>query len=195
MLHMSIQCQTCRETPQEYDRKVITMTKGTIFIAGIFLACVIAAGIPAAAAADTPVKPVNAADPARATDAVPTVTPTPRYTPIVDWLEVNQQTAQAEHDQMSQIMNPLVNATADKNADNKTWWENLWPQKDNNESAQPTTITPHQSTSITPRVNNDTRQDTQIPTQTTTIPMADGNKQENADQNVNPEKTPDMKNP
>ena len=100
------------------------MKRNTIPIAGIFLACVIAAGIPAVAAADL----------AKAT-ATPIINPVPVATPAADQL----QTPAAK------INTPPVNTTpsknpdkttpvkiADKNADvqnttAKNWWENLWP--------------------------------------------------------------------
>lgn len=120
------------------------MTKSIIPLAGILLACVIAAGIPAVAAAD-PLRPA----------AAPVVESTPWYAHLGEVIGVHAQSDSHP-----------VNATSVTTSENKNWWDNLWPFKDAAQKAgQPATAqqtpvqtpvqTPAQTPAQAPAVNQD----------------------------------------
>jgi hypothetical protein len=181
------------DPPQEDDKKVKNMTKYIIPVAGIFLACVIAAGIPAVAAADQ-VKTV----------ATPVINPVPGVTPVFD----HPQSPAAK------ITNPPVNTTPDKNVDknvdknadknadknvdnnnvdkrtdqdaeNKNWWENLWPFS---------TVKTDQTMTTTPQVTPATTPVNSSP-QKVTNPPADSITKDTPKQDVTPKVSQDTKNP
>lgn len=96
------------------------MTKSIIPIAGIFLACVIAAGIPAVAAAGQ-TQPV----------AAPTTESTPWYAHLGDWVGLHAQSDTHAAD-----------TTSGTTTENKDWWNNLWPFKENTVKTEQPAATP-----------------------------------------------------
>jgi hypothetical protein len=108
------------------------MTKSIIPVAGIFLACVIAAGIPAVAAADQ----------AKAT-ASPVINPVLVATPVAEQPQTPVQNVSTppvnttpvkiadKNTDSKSIDNKSTDKSTDKKADTttetKNWWENLWP--------------------------------------------------------------------
>jgi hypothetical protein len=109
-----------QENPPQ-EKEVNDMKKSLIPFAGIFLACVICAGIPAVAAENqnpslspgTTIKPVE--------------TQQPWYTPITDLIGMHQQTASAGQP---------VNTTASQLQTPQNWWENLLPWHETKDTTQ-----------------------------------------------------------
>lgn len=145
MRQLMISCQACGTSPAGTNREVIPMTKSIIPIAGIFLACVIAAGIPSVAAAD-PVK----------TAAAPTIEPTPWYTNLGEWLGLHAQST-----------TPPVNATPVKTTEDKNWLDNLWPFKDTTQKTDTPETTPQ--TAVQAPVQTPAQTPVQIPAQAPTV--------------------------
>jgi hypothetical protein len=164
------------------DRKVKHMRQNSILIAGLFIACILSAGIPAVAAAENPAiqDPLKAPAPApTATQAAQPVVPQPTmqsagqapwYTPITSVLGFHEQSEQ----------NTQENGAAD---DQKLWWENIWPLKDTRETTPQVTPAQDQqpATQITPQDNAGQQQN--------------NNQKEKTNQNMNPEKKPVPANP
>jgi hypothetical protein len=135
------------DPPQEEDRETgDTMRKSIILVAGIFIACVLCAGIPAVSASENPKATGSTPAP-----AVPQVTPAviaPATTP----------SATPDHP---------VNTTPATVTDQKNWWENVWPlnaiiREDQNKTAVPQgTTTPAVTAPATPQQSTaDNQKDT-----------------------------------
>jgi hypothetical protein len=106
------------ESPQE--KEVKSMKKSLIPFAGIFIACILCAGIPAVAAAENP---NTSATPS--TTIRPAETPQPWYTPIADFIGIHPQSDSTGR-QSTQQVQP---ATSQNTQTEKTWWENLFPSE------------------------------------------------------------------
>jgi hypothetical protein len=126
---------------QEIPRRkseVKNMIRNIIFIAGLVIACVVCAGIPAVAAAENHqvqvISPVPAVQQEVQPAAGQTTAPAPWYKPITDVLGIPQQ-AQTSG-QVQQTTSQSQNTPADTTtATQKNWWEKFWPLQDNKEAA------------------------------------------------------------
>ena len=94
------------------------MKKNLIPFAGIFLACILCAGIPTVAAAENQHPAFNAG-----VTIKPAETAQPWYAPITGLFGMNQQ---ADNANGQDTLRP-VNATNGQPESGKTWWENLLP--------------------------------------------------------------------
>jgi hypothetical protein len=90
------------------------MRKSIILVAGLFIACVLCAGIPAVSAAEN--AKVPAGTPVTLLTAVPQATP-----PVTPLAAAPASTPAA------QAPAHPANTTAATVADQKNWWETLWP--------------------------------------------------------------------
>jgi len=173
---------------------VKTTTKYIIPVAGIFLTCVIAAGIPAVAAADQ-IKTV----------ATPVINPIPVVTPVID--QPQDPVAKTANPPVNTTQNKNVDKTVDKNtdknadtknvgntnvnkntdqsADNRNWWENLWPFN---------TVKTDQTKTTTPQVTPATTPVNTSPQKVTAQP-ADIVTKDTPKQNTSPKAPQDAKNP
>jgi len=124
------------------------MTKSIIYIAGIFLACVIAAGIPTAAAAEQ-VKPVTST----VTPAVPVAAPVASPT---------QDTQIDNGPGMNQENGMHVNTTPVRNTDTRIQADTGTPRKIN------TTMVPQQMVPAPTQVNTTPQKNTMTPQPVTT---------------------------
>jgi len=96
------------------------MKKSLIPLAGIFLACIICAGMPAVAAADNQNPSFNPT-----TTIKPAETVQPWYAPITGLFGMNQQADRADQQDSARV----VNATSSQSGTAKAWWENLLPSE------------------------------------------------------------------
>jgi hypothetical protein len=147
------------------------MTKNILLIAGIFIACVLLAGIPAVSAADNTMKQVVVPAPITQPTALSAITPASLSTPA-DPVISNQQAEPSPQATEMQAAQPATekptNATAGENAnqntDQKTWWEKLWPFQNTATQTQtqqvtsttaPVTTVPTQDAEAKPQVQHD----------------------------------------
>ncbi|WP_321506105.1 hypothetical protein [uncultured Methanoregula sp.] len=111
------------------------MKKSLITFAGIFLTCVICAGVPAVAAAENinpALNPGNTIKPAE--------TPQPWYTPIAELFGMHQPADNAgQQGTTGKDSDRPVNVTANQPVTEKAWWENLLPSERIKESPEQAT--------------------------------------------------------
>jgi|GEM_PF-5229199 len=117
------------------------MTKSIIPVAGIFLACVIAAGIPAVAAAGQ-TQP----------SAAPTTESAPWYAHLGDWVGLHAQSD-----------TPKADTTPQTTTENTDWWDNLWPFTENTVKTEQPAATPQAT--VQPPVQTPTETPAQAPAQ------------------------------
>ena len=113
------------------------MKKSPIPLAGIFLACIICAGMPAVAAAENQNAAFNTG-----TAIKPAETAQPWYAPITGLFGMNQQADNADR---QDTLRP-VNATNGQPESGKTWWENLFPSEWITENPKQDSVNPVQTT-------------------------------------------------
>ena len=118
------------------------LKKSLIPFAGIFLACIICAGIPAVAAAENQNSAFNAGSTIK-----PAETAQLWYAPITGLFGMNQQTDNAGH-QDSVLP---VNATSGQPGSATNWWENLFPSEWGTQNPKQDSVSPIQTT--TPEQN------------------------------------------
>jgi len=127
------------------------MKKSLIPYAGIFLVCILCAGIPAVAAAN-PIPPADSG-----TTIKPAEASQPWYAPITELIGMHQQ------DTTGKDTGHPVNATVSQTTAGKAWWENLLPTEWMKENSQQGTASQIQTQNPAAQVTNPAPAATQNP--------------------------------